>query len=273
MNRRTLLAGTSSILSVPVVGCLASPPSELGNENDDTATSATGTPPESGNDCGPAHQPLSALLSDETGDPSACYDGAAPSLAIMNERETDLTVSVALRDGAALSETYTLGPGERTVETRAFEATPNLTGTVEIDGEETQVVWPDRSCYRHGIALLSKGIETGLVEPLSGPGDASHDCYAGDDAILSVVSRGEARSISVTVSDLCTGAETTEIFELGADDIERTRGLVKNGGRYDLTAVVEGGDSRTYAYRENCWGVAFSVEEDGELRVTQVGID
>ncbi|WP_259532850.1 hypothetical protein [Halalkaliarchaeum sp. AArc-CO] len=87
-----------------------------------------------------------------------------------------------IEDGE-LAETYMLEPGERVVKASGFEARSEVSGRVTIDGEERhRLLWPERSCYRHGIALGSEAIETGWVEPLEGPGDTQHDCYAGVDA-------------------------------------------------------------------------------------------
>lgn len=273
MNRRTLLAGSGSALSASFVGCLNRGVSGLGGEEDNGVTPARGTPPEFDEDCGPAEHPLSVLLTNEPGDSSVCVDGATPSFALENEREEALTITVDITTDDKFSETYTLAPGERIVEESAFEAASGLTGTVTVDEEESEVVWSDRSCYRHAITLVPDGIKNGWIKPFRGPGDTQHDCYAGDESVVFVRSLGEARTVEVTTTNLCTGEEIIETFELDGDETERAWGLVTDGGMYNLEATTHDDNSTNYEFHEKCWGVDITVEENGELSIYPVGID
>lgn len=272
MNRRTLLAAVPAA-ATPVVGCLddGSGGGEAGSDDAVTPSSDDDAEPDDG--CGPAAQSLSDLLTRETGDPADCPDSASTSFALENERDESLEVSVDVEGEDALAGTYALEPGERVVEGSALEPAAEVAGTVTVDGEETAVSWPDRSCYRHGIALTPDGVENGWVEPLQGPGDTQHDCYAGDDALLRVGSVGESRTVAVTVVDRCAGTEVTETFEVDADGSEQARGLLTNGGAYDLEIDVEEGESATHEFADDCWGAVIGVEADGEVRVHGVEID
>lgn len=236
-----------------------------------TPSSASPSNPDDG--CGPAALSLSELFTDETGDRSFCFDGATPSLAIENERDETLTVTVDVETDGAITETYTLESGERVVERNAFEAKARLTGTVTVDGEgEQSIEWPERSCYRHGIALTPDGIEIGRIEPLSGPGDTQHDCYPGDGVPLRVRS-ADARTVTVEITDLCTGTNVTETLEPNADETARLDDVLANGGTYTVAVDVEGGQSRTHEFREDCWGVSVAVDGDGTVRVDGIAID
>lgn len=273
MNRREILAGVGASLSAPLCGCLSGETSGNGSgSGGDAVTPNEPTPPSDGA-CSPAERPLSALLTDETGDPTACPDRATPSLAIESERAASITVDVGEDDEGGFSETYELDPDERIVEGRAFDAATDLTGTVSVDGEETAVAWPERSCYRHGIAVTSDGVEIGWIEPLSGPGDTQHDCYAGDEVPVEISLEGEARTVEVTVTDLCADDEATQTLDVVEDGVERIDGLLANGGRYDLEASVDGGNTETYEFREACWGVSIGIDEDGDLRIDRIAID
>lgn len=272
MKRRTLLAGAGSALSLSVAGCI----DDIRSGDDgsgDPGSPSDGTPRERGDHCGPASQSLSELLAEEAGDASICPADAAPSFALENERETEVTVSVNVGDGDGLAETYTLPPGERVVEPAAFETHPDLAGTITVGTAETEVAWPDRSCYRYGVSLTPDGVENGWVEPLRGPGDTQHDCYAGDDAVVYVRSEGENRTVEVTVTDRCDGGETTETFELDAGETEQTRELLTNGGVYDIDVDVEDGGSESYEFREECWGLDVTVAADGEVSMQRLAID
>lgn len=268
MNRRQLLTTAGVALSASYSGC-------IGNvDGEDPVTPSSGTTSEVSDDCGPAEYSLSELFTTEIGDPSSCFTGATPSVAIENERDETLTVTVNIDNEDAITETYTLASDERIVERSAFEAEAGVTGIVSIDGEvEQRVEWPDRSCYRHGIALTPDGVEIGLVEPLRGPGDTQHDCYAGDDALVSVHSVGESRTITVKIVDLCAETASTQTVDLSADESERVTGALTTGGMYDVTVDVKDGDSQTYEFYEGCWGVEISIEEDGEVRLHEMAID
>lgn len=275
MKRRALLAGTSSALSVSAVGCFDNSRTNDGPQTNDGAQNNTETPSvtELSSEYSGACESIGQPLSERLGDPprtSSCHDGATPSFTIENEREADVTVTVSIQ---SLTETYTLESGERIVEWHAFEASDDLKGTVEVNGKEKQIGWPDRSCYRHGVAITATDIETGYIEPMRGPGDVQHDCYAGDNALLTVVSRGVERSITVTIGNVCSGEEVIEEFDLPADGIERTNELLTSGGIYLLTAAVDDGESKSYTFHDNCLGVEISVDEGGELRFIEHNID
>ena len=276
MKRRAILAATGASVSAVVAGCLDG---SLGGDtsSNDAVTPTAGTHSELGEDCGPADRPLSELLTDDTGEPSRCPDGASPSFAIENERAESVSVAVELRDGETFSESYTLEPGERVVERRVFEVETDLTGTVVVDGDETALEWPETSCYRHAIALTDDGVAVGWVAPFQGPGDAQHDCYAGDDARLSLRSRRslleDPGTLAVTVTDRCRGRETTESFHLEPEDFEQIDHLLRNGAVYDVTAAFEGGEPETVAFHEDCWGVDVIVDEDEEIRFEKKLID
>ena len=269
MNRRAILAATGASVSAVVAGCLDRRLGD-GTSSDDVVTPTVGTRSELGDDCGPADRPLSELLTDDTGEFSRCPDGASTSFAIENERTDSVSVTIELLDGDAFSESYTLEPDERVVERRAFDVGTDLTGTVVVDGDETTVEWPERSCYRHGIALTDDGVAVGWVTPFQGPGDTQHDCYAGDDALLTVRSRRsqleDPGTLTVTVTDRCHGRETTESFHLEPEDSEQVDHLLRNGAVYDVTAAFEGGEPETVAFHEDCWGVDVIVDEDEEIQ-------
>lgn len=146
--------------------------------------------------------------------------------------------------------------------------TADLTGTIAVEGTETAVRWPERSCYRHAIAITSDGIENGYVEPIHGPADTQYDCYPGDDAQLSVATIGEARRIEVTLDDRCTEETWTESFDLQADDSERIAGVL-----YDFDIAVEDGSSDGYTFTDGCWGVHVGVNSTGDIRIHDIEID
>ena len=276
MKRRAILAAIGASASAVVAGCLDG---SLGDvpSSEDAVTPTAGTHSELGDDCGPADRPLSELLTDDAGEPSRCPDAASASFAIENERTDSVSVAIELRGGDAFSESYTLEPGERVVERRAFDVETDLTGTVVVDDDETTVEWPERSCHRHGIALTDDGVAVGWVAPFQGPGDAQHDCYAGDDARLSLRSRRslleDPGTLAVTVTDRCRGQEMSESFHLEPGDFEQVDHLLRNGAVYDVTAAFEGGEPETLAFHEACWGVDVIVDEDEEIRFEKKLID
>jgi hypothetical protein len=145
--------------------------------------------------------------------------------------------------------------------------------TVTIEGETASGSWEGRSCYRHGIAIGPDEVEFSLVEPLSGPGDTQHDCYAGDDASIRIYNGGTERTVSLRVVDQCTGTTTTETFEMAPDDVESVGDAIENGGVYDATVSAEGGGEDTYEFENDCWGVSASIDTDGEVTVRRMAID
>ena len=276
MNRRAFLAATGASVSAVVAGCLDGGLDDDTSSND-AVTPTAGTHSELDKGCGPADRPLSELLTDDTGVSSRCPEGASPSFAIENERDESVTVAIELRGGDAFSESFTLDPDERVVEHRAFDGETELTGTVVVDGDETTVEWPARSCHRHGIALTDDGVAVGWMTPFQGPGDTQHDCYAGDDALLTVRSRRsqleDPGTLTVTVTDRCRGRETTESFQLEPEDFERVDHLLRNGGMYDVSASFEGGEPATVTFHEDCWGMDVTVDEDEEIQFGKKLID
>lgn len=256
--------------TVPAAGCLESvPPTDGATE---TPVGRTPSEPEDP-DCGPAELSVSELLSDDPGDPGPCFEGATPSFAVENEREEAVELDLELEAATTFEATYSLAPGERAVESRAFETAPDVAGTVTVDDETRTVSWPERSCHRYGVALLPDGVEIGWIEPLSGPGDTQHDCYPWADVPLEIGSAGVDRTITATVVDRCSSETTTETVSVAADERERIEDVLTSGGVYDVTIDVDDGDERTHTFRELCWGVVAGVGEDGEILLEQIPID
>lgn len=265
MNRRRILAAVGGAVLLPSAGCIE--PAD--GERADLVTPSSAAATEVGENCGPGEQPLAARFTDEPDDSTFCTDSAEPSLAVENQREDPVTVTVDIDD--AMTETYALEPGDRIVERSAFVVRSKVTGTVSVNGEpDHRVKWPARSCHRHGIVLTSDGVEIGWVERLAGPGDTIHDCYAGDDATVGVYSLGESRTIEVTIDDLCAETTYTDTFEVDAGEGAFIRDVLTNGGMYDVTVNIDGGESQTYEFYEGCRGVEVIVEEDGTVRIGQI---
>lgn len=258
MDRRQFIATVGLSLSVPLSGCLNAPTVAVTPSDGISATDAN---------CGIVDQPLSARLTDENGE---CVDaGGTPSLEIENQRDERVTVTVDLTGGGGFSETYTLAPTERVVEQDTFEVAAGINGTVTIGSEAWPVRWPGRSCYRYGIALLSQGPRIGWVEPLAGIADTLHACYPGTEADVRIESKGKARTVTVTITDLCAGTTVTETHEIGAGEWGRVEGELVSGGMYDVTVDVESGNSKTYEYHENCRDVWTTLHEDGTISFHQ----
>lgn len=271
MKRRVFLATTGAAVSGALTGCsdVVVPRSRGGI---DEITPTTGTPVELGPECGRADQPLSAILTDDPGDDAVCFDGATPSLAIENERDERLTASVELEGAGSFAETYALDAGERIVESGRLEVNSTITGTIHID-EEYPLSWPARSCRRHGIAVTSRDISIGWVEPMRGPGDTQHDCYAGDPAPVIVRSEGQNRELTVTVTDRCSEAVTSDTVSLDADSTERLESWLTHGGRYAIEIATDGDIERQYEFDDACWGVEIVVDAAGEIHVWDIAID
>lgn len=264
MKRRHLLSTAGLVALSPLVGA------------DDPVRPSESDASVPDGDCGATTLSVSERLTADHGDPPVHYvdSRTTPSLVVQNERPDRVTVTVDIDQRDALTETYTLEPGERVVERSAVRVDWNVTSTVRIEGEgERRVAWPHQSAYRHGIALTLDGLEVGWIPPLDGVGDVQHDCYAGDEAPLQLVSLGDARTVTVDVVDLCTTAETTETVELGADGGESLSNVLTSGGLYDVTVAVEDGPTETYEYREECGGLEAAVDENGNLYIRPLLID
>ncbi|WP_265110282.1 hypothetical protein [Halosolutus halophilus] len=260
MNRRSLLASVAA--GAVVAGCLGADPSSGADPG------AGDDEPPASDECGVAAEPLSALLTDGTGDPSYCFEGAQPGLTIANERDDPIEASIAV---ATFEERYDLDPGERVVEHSAFEAADDLTVTVTVGDEEYTRTWTERSCYRHGIAITDEGVTIGRIEPLQGPGDTQHDCYPGKTADVWIGTEGPPRAATVTVDDRCDGTSTSQTIEV--DRSVRVEDVLTSGGNYDVAIDVHAGGSDTYEYREECWGLMADIEVDGTVTIYKRGID
>lgn len=272
MKRRELLATTGLGLATPLGGCLATSP-DVGN-SDDAITPSTASASAPPDNCGLADQPLSELLVAEVGQQEYCYDSAEPSFTAMNERTDPITLSVALGDRGHFKESYELESGERVIERRAFDAAPDITGTVTVAGEEWSVRWPDRACYHHAVAVTPEGIQIGWLEPLEGPADTQHDCYPGESASVQVYSSGGSHAATVTIENRCTETTQTETFELSGEDRESLRGVLVSGGMYNVTVSVADGETATHAFYEGCWGVTATIDEAGHItHLGEFGID
>lgn len=285
MNRRAVLAAVAGG-SVSIGGCLTDAPRDDGG-TDGSPESGGGTAgggdderrpdeqsarslPESpaSGDCGVAAEPTSARLTDAVGDPEYCFDGATPDLVVANERDRPVSATVSV---STVEEDFDLDADERVVERSAFEAAPDLAATVTVDGEEYTWTWDERSCYRHAIAIVDDGVEFGRIEPLEGPGDTQHDCYPGRPTEIRLGAEGSPRTVTVTIDDRCTGTRTTETVDV--DGGARLGDALVNGGNYDVAVDVHDGGSAVYEYREMCWGLIASIDEDGAVHIYERGID
>lgn len=178
---------------------------------------------------------------------------ATPSFAIENVRDAAVSVTIDLDGDDALSADYSLPPGERVVESNAFEVASEVTGRIAVDGDETDMLWPERACYRHGIALTEDGIRIGWIEPYGAPGDTKHDCYAGDEDMLWVSNEAEDRTIDLHIFDRCSEEPTIERFELIANESDRRHSVSTRGGKYDVEVDVLDGETEQYEYHEPCF--------------------
>lgn len=277
MKRRDLLSTTAVGLTTPLVGCSGTNTNRNGEVS---MASSASTAPQSPAGCGPAAIPLSELLTDETGDDSVCPSDGSPSFAIENERDATVSVTVDINQDGALTETYTLAPGERAIESRAFQIDDGLfqrggiRTTVRIQDEsEHEINWPAWSCYRHGVAITPDGLRAGWIEPLDGVGDIQHDCYAGDETVIQVYSLERPHTLTITVRDLCAGTETTETYDFDADVTELLSGFLLSGGRYEILVDVEDGPSDTYEYDGECRDVIVEVRDHDNLVISEAIID
>lgn len=267
MKRRQLIATAGLTLSASLGGCLSNPTEALGGQPHDEriVTPSTGSSESTGANCGPADQPLSALLTDESGE--CAGEGGAPSLVVQNERDEQVEVTIDLSGGGGFSGTYLLDRSERVVQPGAFETADGITGTVSVGDTEWSVRWPGRSCYRYGVALTSEGPRIGWVKPIGGINDTRHACYPGDAYSLQVRSKGQARTVTVTVTDVCADTTNTYTLEIGADKVKGVEDALVSGGMYDVIVDVEGGGSKTYEYHNQCWSLDATVQADGSISV------
>lgn len=278
MKRRTILAGLGTGGAVSLTGCLdgiiEGGDAGIGAdaEADGVVMPSPSTGQTSGDDCGPADLPLTARFTREPGEEEACPDGATPSLALENVADEPQTVTIALTGDVEFEVTYTVEPGERIVERHVIDTAPK-TASITVNEETYDVAWPERSCYRHGIAVTSDGIDVGWIEPFQGPGDVQHDCYAGDPALLRVSSQGARRTMTVRIDNLCDGTTFEKILDLAAGESEMIRDELRNGGRYDVTVAVDTGDARTFEFQEACGGVRANVDKDGTIQLNELAID
>ena len=282
MERRRLLA--MAALGVgSLTGCIADGTAPQSTESTNDTETPTATPTRDGvviptptGRCGTAAVPQSAQFVDDGGDSPACFEGAEPSLAIENEREDEITVTVEIESGAetVLDTTYTLPSDDRVVEQRTLTAQEDQTATVTVEGEEPETgSWTGTSCYRHGISLTSDGVSFGLVPPLSGPGDTQHDCYAGDPATISLRSEAVAQTVTVHVVDHCGETVVDETITVAADGVERLDDGIENGGLYDVIFAVDDGGVETFEFDDQCWGISAAVDENGNVTAHQTQID
>lgn len=265
VKRRQYLAATALGLSASFAGCLSNPTQILSDQpdSDQTITPSAGSSNSTGSECGPADQPLSALLTDESGE--CAGEGGAPSLVVQNERDEQVEVAVDLDGGGGFSETYTLDPSERVVQDGAFETTDGISGTVTIGDTEWSVKWPGRSCYRYGIALTSERPKIGWVKPIGGINDTQHACYPGDETSIHVRSKGQARTVMVTVTNVCDDTTTTHTLNIDAGKEKGIADALVSGGMYDVTVEIEGGGSKTYEYHNQCWTLNADIQADGSI--------
>ena len=271
-SRRQLLAAATGTAAYSLAGC-----AELlaGGTNEATPNPVTPidrdeaeVPPA---DCGPADQPLSERLTNVSGNEDACFKGATPSLVIENERDESVDLDVDL--GEQFADEYTIAAGDRRYESNAFEATADIEGRVTIDGDDWELVWADRSCYRYGIAITSEGPVIGWVKPITGPGDTQHDCYPGASIPLTIGSEAGAWTVSATIRDTCSDSTDDRTVTLEDDEHERIDDLLTSGGAYEVTIDVADGETEKISFDAVCWGVTASIRSDGTVRLDQQAID
>lgn len=268
-----MAAGTSTTSAL--AGCPDTLATTLGDEETSepiTPVDRSPSTPER-ETCGSASLTLPERLSNEAGDPAACFDGAEPGLAIENGRDETIDVAIALATETDLPESISLDAGERIVETGAFVADDSVTGTLTVGDEEWELEWTEWSCYRHGVAVFEDDIEIGWIEPIHGPGDTQHDCYPGTSIPLEVGVADEKRTVTVTVVDRCAESDWEETVIVAADDREGFDDVIESGGVYEVSIDVEDGSAEQQEFHDVCWGITASVDEDGEIRLHQIEID
>jgi hypothetical protein len=282
MNRRwllSLLAGGTTALT----GCVDADPTD--NSSESTTPSAESQTanqipdPPSGGICGPASENLMQRLTDEPGDTN-CPDDLYPSLVVANEREQSITAWVEFDSVEQISERFDLKAGARTVRHSVVPSVDDLVATVRIasedddsEDEEFTETWPSSSCKRHAVRIGSDSIDVGYVDPLSLPADGQHDCYPGDPVDVRIYNKNENRKMSVLVDDRCAGERINTELSLASGEFKPIHDVLKNGGVYDITVVLERGYVETYAYEEDCWDVGITIEAADEIRIQPVGID
>lgn len=281
MHRRRLLAAvaTGSGAVVAGAGCLADrfDPARTGTDDGRSpGTNAAST--SAADECGVGDEPLAALLTDDPGDGDACPSDPSPSFAVENDRDEQVRVIVTFGDGGSFERTYDLEPGDRAVEGRGVPTKDGLRATVVVESEdgdpdESTATWDHRSCKRHAVVVSEDGLETGYVDPIAGPIDTQHDCYAGDVVPIRVYNDGATRAVTVRVDDRCAGERVEERLSLEPDDVERVDDAIENGGVFDVTLELADGTAETYRFHEECWGLSASIDADGAVTIGRLAID
>ena len=264
MRRRTIIAAGAFL--TPLSGCLnrgdvlhgddtsSDDDSSLDDHPDTTVSLDSIETPSLGENCGPSEFPLSALLTDQRRRPDAdderCnHSGAITSLAIENERDQPIDVTVGIESADRsyqFDEGYALESDQRIVEEYEISAHDEYAVTIDIEGGETVTgTWEGKSCFRRGIAILPDGAAIGYVEPFFGPGDASYDYYAGDDAMLIVSNGNSPQTVHVQIDDLCRDETIEKVMEIDPDGIASLDDILTVGGVYEVTVEVEDGESAT----------------------------
>ena len=287
MERRELLCGVAAGGAV-LAGCLDA--ARGGSDDDSTAptddgpgdgTSENGSGAETtgasaSGDCAAA-VPLSEQLTDEVPDDQhvVCSDDREPSLVVANEREEATTVVVEAGEGAKRVEIgpLELAPGERSVHSRVVAAGAFDELAATVDGEST--TWdPEESgplCYRRGAVVTDDGVEFGYIEPLAGPGDAQHDCYAGDPAQIAIYNEDRTAVVELSVSDHCGDDDAEFEIELEPDEVVRKREALTNGGIADVAVALDDATA-SHRFDEECWGLEIGIV-DGEPEIQPMAID
>ena len=287
MERRELLCGVAAGGAV-FAGCLDA--ARGGSEDDSTAPTDDGTGDESstngsgtettgastGGDCAAA-VPLTDQLTDELSDDqyAVCSDDREPSLVVANEREEAATVVVEAGEDADGVEVgpLELAPGERSVDSRVVSAGAFDELTAIVDGESTTWALEQAGpiCYRRGVVVTDDDVQIGNVEPLAGPGDAQHDCYAGDPAQITIYNGERSTVVELSITDRCGGRNREFELELEPEDVVRKREALTNGGIADVEVAVDDATA-SYRFDEECWGLEIGVV-DGEPEIQPMAID
>lgn len=290
-SRRQVL-GALGASSLVVAGCLEGGDSESSTGDDGHTPGDEEAPagdaddaggvdealiPEPTGDCGQATTALSTLLGRDPGESSFCNEDLSPSFAIENERSERVDVTVEVRTGEDILATldYRLEAGERVVERyveRAADPDRGVTVAefdavaVTVDGEEYTGTWDEPSCYRRAVAVVPGGVEVGYVEPMTGPADTMHDCYAGDSKQLRFSVEGASREVHVVLVDHCA-EEVIEASYTLDPGITADQDALVGGERYDLVVDVEDGSHTIYEYDEQCPGLYVTISPDGDPEV------
>ena len=285
MRRRTLLAAGAFLTSLS--GCLnrgdisnnddtsSDNESSLDDHPDTTVPLDSIETPSLGENCGPSELPLSALLTDRRRRPDA-YDetcnhsSAITSLAIENERDQPIDVRVGIESADRayqFDEEYTLESDQRIVEEYEISAHDDYAVTIDIEGGETVTgTWEGSSCFRRGIAILPDGAAIGYVEPFFGPGDASYDYYAGDDAMVIVRNGDSPQKLYIQIDDLCRDETVEKVMDIDPDGHASLHDLLTVGGVYEVTVEVEDGESATERFDKLKRPLRITISDYGRIR-------